>query len=158
MSFHFEATLASRDFEVSLHCEPGETLAVLGPNGAGKSTLLAIIAGLLRPDSGRASMGERELFDLGAHTRTWHAPHLRGTALLAQEPLLFPHLSALENVAFGQRSQGFARQPHAAVPVTGLPPRRPKNLLPGAPTSCPAGRRSVLPWPARWPPRPNFYC
>ncbi|MET0873030.1 MAG: ATP-binding cassette domain-containing protein, partial [Paeniglutamicibacter terrestris] len=49
MSFHFEATLASRDFDVSLHCEPGETLAVLGPNGAGKSTLLAIIAGLLRP-------------------------------------------------------------------------------------------------------------
>jgi molybdate transport system ATP-binding protein len=139
VSFHFEATLKSRDFDVSLHCEPGETLAVLGPNGAGKSTLLAIIAGLLRPDAGKASIGERVLFEIGAPTRTWLPPHSRGTALLAQEPLLFPHLSALENVAFGQRSQGVraavarssARDWLAATETEEFASRRPDQLSGG---------------------------
>lgn len=106
MTFHFDATLKARNFNVALDLAPGETLAVLGPNGAGKSTLLSIIAGLLRPDSGRASIGERTLFDLSAARPRWVAPHERGTALLAQEPLLFPHLNVLENVAFGPRSKG----------------------------------------------------
>ena len=106
MTFQFEATLDARNFNVSLALGPGETLAVLGPNGAGKSSLLSIIAGLLRPDSGRAVIGDRTLFDLSSHKPVWEAPHSRGTALLAQEPLLFPHLSVLENVAFGPRSKG----------------------------------------------------
>ena len=106
MTFRFEATLEARNFDVSLKLGPGETLAVLGPNGAGKSTLLSIIAGLLRPDSGKASIGTRALFDLDAPRPHWEPPHSRGTALLAQEPLLFPHLSVLENVAFGPRSKG----------------------------------------------------
>ena len=106
MSFSFAAALESRNFDVSLELAAGESLAVLGPNGAGKSTLLSIIAGLLRPDRGHAVIGDRTLFDLSPGNRLWTAPHLRGTALLAQEPLLFPHLTALENVAFGPRSKG----------------------------------------------------
>ncbi|GAA3326331.1 sulfate/molybdate ABC transporter ATP-binding protein [Paeniglutamicibacter sulfureus] len=106
MRIRFEATLTARHFVVSLDLARGETLAVLGPNGAGKSTLLSIMAGLLRPDSGTASIGERTLFDLDSARPQWLAPHARGTALLAQEPLLFPHLSVLENVAFGPRSKG----------------------------------------------------
>ncbi len=106
MTFRLEATLAARDFRVSLNVGPGETVAVLGPNGAGKSTLLDIIAGLLRPDAGSATVGGRQLFDLDAGASLWTAPHRRGTALLAQDALLFPHLSALENVAFGPRSAG----------------------------------------------------
>jgi molybdate transport system ATP-binding protein len=111
MSFRFSATVQSRGFEVSLALGPTETVAVLGPNGAGKSTLLAVIAGLLRPDSGQADVGGKVLFDLGdaAARGIWTAPHHRGTALLAQEPLLFPHLSALDNVAFGPRSAGLSR-------------------------------------------------
>ena len=54
MTFHLDATLAARSFEVSLSLGPAETIAVLGPNGAGKSTLLSIISGLLRPDTGKA--------------------------------------------------------------------------------------------------------
>lgn len=109
MSFHVEATLQSRDFNVSVSVGPAETVAVLGPNGAGKSTLLDVIAGLLRPDAGWAAVGGKVLFDLTEGRNIWNLPHRRGTALLAQEPLLFPHLSALDNVAFGPRSAGASR-------------------------------------------------
>ena len=119
----------------------GETVAVLGPNGAGKSTLLSIIAGLLRPDAGRAELdGDRVLFDLGAGRAHLDAPpHPRGTALLAQEPLLFPHLSALDNVAFGPRSAGAssaaaretARHWLAEVDAAALADRRPGQLSGG---------------------------
>ncbi|MBO0843722.1 MAG: ATP-binding cassette domain-containing protein, partial [Nocardioides sp.] len=86
------AVVRARDVDISLEVASGETLAVLGPNGAGKSTLLAVLAGLLRPDTGTVRLGERDLAGV--------PPHARGIALLAQDPLLFPHLSVLENVAF----------------------------------------------------------
>ncbi|MDQ0767482.1 molybdate transport system ATP-binding protein [Pseudarthrobacter defluvii] len=110
MTLSFQAAVAGRDFDVTLEVQPGETVAVMGPNGAGKSTLLASIAGLLRPDTGRAELNGRTLFDLDGGQRTWLPPHNRGTALLAQEPLLFPHLSVLENVAFGPRSGGASKR------------------------------------------------
>ncbi|TVU64057.1 ATP-binding cassette domain-containing protein [Paenarthrobacter nitroguajacolicus] len=109
MSFELRASLRARNFDVSLSLADGETVAILGPNGAGKSTLLGVIAGLLRPDSGTAKIGGRPLFNLDGGTRLWSAPHLRGTALLAQEALLFPHLNALDNVAFGPRSAGVSK-------------------------------------------------
>lgn len=109
MSFEMRASLKTRNFDMSLSLGDGETVAVLGPNGAGKSTLLGVIAGLLRPDSGSASIDGRQLFKLDAGTRQWDPPHLRGIALLAQEALLFPHLSALDNVGFGPRSAGASR-------------------------------------------------
>ena len=110
MTFTLNATLRARNFEVSLDLGPAETVAVLGPNGAGKSTLLGITAGLLRPDTGYAELGGSTLFDIDGGTHLWTPPHLRGTALLAQEPLLFPHLNVLENVAFGPRAAGVSRK------------------------------------------------
>ena len=83
---------------------------MLGPNGSGKSTALAVTAGLVTPDAGRVVLD-----GTGAHRRrpgrpgVRVAPHARRTALLGQEPLLFPHLDALENVAFGPRSAGTPR-------------------------------------------------
>jgi len=106
MSLRVEATLEQRDVAVSLTVAAGETVAVLGPNGAGKSTLLAMIAGLVRPDAGSAALGDRILFDLPS---TWTPPHKRGIALLAQEPLLFPHLTVRHNVEFGPRAAGVSR-------------------------------------------------
>jgi molybdate transport system ATP-binding protein len=100
----FGAALADRRFDVSFGLEPGRTLAVLGPNGAGKSTLLGLVAGLLPPTAGRATLDDRTLFDVDR--RVFAEPRHRGVALLAQEALLFPHLSVLENVAFGPRSRG----------------------------------------------------
>lgn len=139
MTFSFQAAVAERDFDVALDVAPGETVAVMGPNGAGKSTLLSSIAGLLAPDSGRAELNGRILFHLDAAHHRWTPPHSRGAALLAQEPLLFPHLSALDNVAFGPRSAGMAkgeanRQARhwlAEVEAADLVARRPAELSGG---------------------------
>jgi len=110
-ALRFEATLADRSLDLSIDLQTGHTLAVLGANGAGKSSLLDILAGLLRPDTGRASLAGRTLFDLGgAHPARWLPPHRRGVSLLAQQPLLFPHLTVLDNVAFGPRSAGQSRR------------------------------------------------
>ncbi|AHH93938.1 ATP-binding cassette domain-containing protein [Kutzneria viridogrisea] len=102
---------ASRDkfsLELALDVRPGEVLAVLGGNGAGKSTLLSVLAGLLRPDRGRIELSGRVLNDTAK--RVHLAPHRRGVGLLAQDPLLFPHMTVLANVAFGPTSRGTARR------------------------------------------------
>ena len=123
--------------DVALSVAPGEVLAVLGPNGAGKSTVLDVLAGLLRPDAGHVRVGGRTLTDVvdGVHV----PPHRRGVGLLAQQALLFPHLPALANVAFGPRAQGVrrrealdrARELLAAVDATPLADRRPAQLSGG---------------------------
>ena len=101
MSLQFDAQLAARNFDVSLQLPEAETLALLGLNGAGKSTVLQLLSGLLTPDSGHAQLNGRALFGL--------SPHERRIALMAQEPLLFPHMSAVNNVAFGPRSRGLPK-------------------------------------------------
>ncbi|MEJ8280540.1 sulfate/molybdate ABC transporter ATP-binding protein [Pseudonocardia spirodelae] len=123
--------------ELELTVAAGEVVAVLGPNGAGKSTLLGILSGLLRPDSGLLRVDGRTLLDTA--DGTFVPPHRRGVGLLAQEALLFPHLSALANVAFGPRAQGTpraaaeerARGLLADVGVGELAARRPAQLSGG---------------------------
>ncbi|MFF3568369.1 sulfate/molybdate ABC transporter ATP-binding protein [Nocardia jiangxiensis] len=105
--------LAQRGLEVELQVAPGEVLAVLGPNGAGKSTLLEIVAGLVRPDAGHVRLGRRVLTDTGAAVAV--PAHRREVSLLAQDALLFPHLTAAANVAFGPRSRGMRSRAAAAV-------------------------------------------
>ena len=95
----------ARDVEASFDVQAGETVAILGPNGSGKSTALGVIAGVLTPDAGSRIRSLRALVDRGVNV----PPHRRGVALLAQDALLFPHLSVLENVAFGPRSAGASR-------------------------------------------------
>jgi molybdate transport system ATP-binding protein len=133
----FSARLAARGFDVAFEVGDHERLAVLGPNGAGKSTLLGILSGTVRPDSGRAELDGEPLFDLDAGR--WPAPHRRRVGLLAQDPLLFPHLSVLENVAFGPRAAGSPRRTAyaaaarhlAEVEADGLAARRPAELSGG---------------------------
>lgn len=111
MTLELEAWVEPRDVDVTLGVAAGETVAVLGPNGSGKSTLLSVVAGLLRPDRGRVVLDGRVLTRVGAGSATTHVPpHDRRTAMLGQDPLLFPHLSALDNVAFGARSGGKPRR------------------------------------------------
>lgn len=117
MTFELSAIVRERGFDLSLRVEEGEIVAILGPNGSGKSTCLSVISGLLRPDSGYAKLDGRILFDVGrpGRSQVWVAPYARGIALLAQDPLLFPHLSALDNVAFGPRSTGRSRSRARAI-------------------------------------------
>ncbi len=75
--------------------------AIMGPSGAGKTTLLQCVAGLVRPQAGRVTFGEEVLFDSAA--RVFTPPHRRKMALVFQSLALFPHLSVLENVAYGLR-------------------------------------------------------
>jgi molybdate transport system ATP-binding protein len=109
------ATIARRNVDVEFGVAAGEVVAVLGENGAGKSTVLHVIAGLLRPDSGVVRCGDVVLTD--AAGRMFVPAHARRMGLLLQDPLLFPHLSVLENVAFGPRSRHRSRRAarHAAT-------------------------------------------
>lgn len=96
------AEVSARDVRLDLDIAAGQVLAVLGPNGAGKSTLLQVLAGVVRPDRGEVRAAGRTLTDCAAGI---HIPtHDRRVGLLMQEPLLFPHLSVRDNVAFGPRS------------------------------------------------------
>ncbi|MFF6948034.1 ABC transporter ATP-binding protein [Streptomyces iakyrus] len=84
--------------DVALTVAPGEVVALLGPNGAGKTTALRALAGLT-PLSG----GHLRLDGTGLD-RT--PPEARPVGVVFQDYLLFPHLTALDNVAFGPRCQG----------------------------------------------------
>jgi len=139
MTLTVRATVAARGLDVELTVNTGERVAVLGPNGAGKSTLLAVLAGILRPDTGRATLDDRVLLDRDARRAVWVAPQARGVGLMAQDPLLFPHLSALDNVAFGPRAAGQGRRQARAgarrwlaeVGAAELADRRPAQLSGG---------------------------
>ena len=111
MTLTFAARVPERGVDVSFELGQGRVLGIAGPNGAGKSTVLAVLAGLLIPAAGRGAVGDRVLFDLDDAGRgTWVPPHRRGVTLMAQRPLLFPHLTVLENVAFAPRSRGLGRR------------------------------------------------
>jgi molybdate transport system ATP-binding protein len=88
--------------EIQFEVERGETLALVGPNGAGKSTVLRSIAGLHPIASGRVAFGER-VWDDPADDVFVTARDRRVGAVF-QSYLLFDHLSALDNVAFGLRA------------------------------------------------------
>lgn len=121
------------ELAVATEVEAGQVLAVLGPNGSGKSTLLAVVAGLLAPDRGTVRWRDRTLTDAARLV----PPARRRIGLLGQDPLLFPHLSVRENVAFGPRSRGAADGVSAAerwldrFGVGHLARRRPRELSGG---------------------------
>lgn len=93
--------------EIALSIPPGKTAALLGPNGAGKSTAVAALAGLLPIGRGRISLGGVTLDDPAR--ACFLPPNERKVGLLFQDHLLFPHLSVIDNVAFGLRSRGIRR-------------------------------------------------
>jgi molybdate transport system ATP-binding protein len=128
---------AAFTLDVTLAVESAEVVAVLGPNGAGKSTLLAAIAGLIRPDGGHVALDGRTLVDIARGT--YLPPQHRRVGLVLQDYLLFPHLTALENVAFGPRARGVGRRPARAdaarwldrMGIGSLAGRRPHQLSGG---------------------------
>ncbi len=93
--------------DVTLSIPAGGTVGVLGPNGAGKTTLVEVLAGLLPIDRGWVRLGNRPLDD--PKKGTFVEPCDRQVGVVFQDGILFPHLSALENVAFGIRAAGVSR-------------------------------------------------
>jgi iron(III) transport system ATP-binding protein len=83
--------------EVSFELAPGEIACLLGPSGCGKTTLLRIAAGVERPQTGRVAIDGVEV----AGPRRFVPPERRNVGLVFQDFALFPHLSILDNVAFG---------------------------------------------------------
>lgn len=112
-----EATLqvARGDFvlDVELAVQPGEVVALLGPNGAGKSTVLRSLAGLLPLDDGRITIGDVVVEHTERRRRL--AAHERSAGVVFQDYLLFPHLTVLDNVAFGPRARGESKQAARAI-------------------------------------------
>ncbi len=103
--------------DVEIDADAGETVAVMGPSGAGKSTLLEALAGLVPLDGGEITVAGRTV-ERAADPRVRTPPMQRGVVLLGQDPRLFPHLSARENVAFGPRATGMpAAQARAEADV-----------------------------------------
>lgn len=94
----FDGAAAPALDAVSLGVDAGECLAILGPSGSGKSTVLRAIAGLDAPTSGRILVDGADVAGV--------APERRGMAMVFQRPLLFPHLSVLDNVAFAATVAG----------------------------------------------------
>jgi molybdate transport system ATP-binding protein len=99
--------LGALELDVNLHMQQGEVLAILGPNGSGKSTLLRALAGLLPIDRGRIVVDGAVLDDPAGDV--FVPAEQRPIGVVFQDYLLFAHLSALENVAFGLRARGVPR-------------------------------------------------
>ncbi|MFD7588062.1 ABC transporter ATP-binding protein [Kitasatospora sp. NPDC059811] len=95
---------AAFTLDLALTAAPGEVVALLGPNGAGKSTALRALAGLLPLTGGHLRLDGRLLEEPGQRVHT--PAEERPVGVVFQDYLLFPHLSALDNVAFGPRCQG----------------------------------------------------
>ncbi|WP_433593488.1 ABC transporter ATP-binding protein [Nocardia sp. CA-145437] len=119
MTLHAELRVERDRFrlDVDLTVEPGEVVALLGPNGAGKTTALRALAGLLPLTGGRIAVADR----------VWDAPptiflpaERREVGVVFQDYLLFQHLSARENVAFGLRARGVRRSEARARAETWL--------------------------------------
>jgi putative spermidine/putrescine transport system ATP-binding protein len=122
-------TVAVDDFD--LHVEHGEYVVLLGPSGCGKTTTLRMIGGHEFPTSGRILLDGESLVDL--------PPHKRPTTTVFQHFALFPHRTVLQNVEFGLKMHGIAkeerrRQAMSALEMVGLEPladRKPRQLSGG---------------------------
>jgi thiamine transport system ATP-binding protein len=90
---------------VSLSVGAGEVVALLGPSGSGKSTLLRAVAGIITPDSGRIVVHGVDVTELPTSRR--------GVGMVFQDNQLFPHMSVLDNVAFGPKMAGIPRSARA---------------------------------------------
>jgi ABC-type sulfate/molybdate transport systems ATPase subunit len=128
-------------FDLRIECRlTAAWTVVFGPSGAGKSTLLRLLAGLDRSVPGKTVHGSIE-FNGSALTDTalgvWLAPGHRRTALVSQQPSLFPHMTVEENVAYGlHRLDRVARVNRIAemlelAGATDLADRRPQHLSGG---------------------------
>jgi molybdate transport system ATP-binding protein len=114
MTVRVDADISRGTFTLSIDAsfESGTVTAILGPNGAGKSTLIRAIAGLQALDRGTITIDDRVVDDSAS---ILVPPRERACGVVFQDYALFPHLSVLDNVAFGPRSLGASNAQATAV-------------------------------------------
>ncbi|HET8968820.1 MAG TPA: ATP-binding cassette domain-containing protein, partial [Gaiellaceae bacterium] len=116
---------------IDLEVHPGEFLSLLGPSGCGKTTTLRLIAGFERPDEGEVRIDGQDVSRV--------PPYRRNVNTVFQSYALFPHLTVLENVAYGLKQRGLGRTERRAratemlalVRLEGLEQRKPRQLSGG---------------------------
>ncbi|NIX78130.1 ABC transporter ATP-binding protein [Microvirga sp. c23x22] len=129
---------------VSFTIEPGKLVTLLGPSGCGKTTTLRMIAGLEMASEGQILIGGRDVTNLSAADRD--------VSMVFQSYALFPHMSVLENVAYGPSVQGASRKDAEAmameklglVGLKGLERRAPSELSGGQQQRVAVARALVL--------------
>jgi ABC-type sulfate/molybdate transport systems ATPase subunit len=107
LSIHTVRELRDYVLDVTLSVRSGETLVLIGENGSGKSTVLNLISGILTPDRGEVTLGDRTLFSSEGKINI--PPENRKVGHLFQSYALFPHMTVAENVAFGLRCRKVPR-------------------------------------------------
>ena len=116
---------------ISFEIPRGSLTTLLGPSGCGKTTTLRLIAGLEAPSAGQVLIGGRDVTGLG--------PAQRNVSMMFQSYALFPHMDVVENVSYGLRMSGVARQEARrravealrSVGLAGLDTRQPGELSGG---------------------------
>lgn len=102
MSFEIDIARRLGEANIALRCEAGSGLtALFGPSGSGKSSILNMVAGLLRPDSGRIAVAGETLFD--ATQGIDLPPEQRRIGYVFQDGRLFPHMRVRTNLLYGHK-------------------------------------------------------
>ena len=135
LTIRYDQVLAVNN--LALHVEEGEFMVLLGASGSGKTSTLRAIAGLERPTEGEITFGDHCMFS--ALLAVDVPPARRGVGMVFQNYALYPHMTAMENVAFPLKTQRMAReqialkveQALALVDLTGLEERYPRQLSGG---------------------------
>ncbi|MBB5041066.1 ABC transporter ATP-binding protein [Shinella fusca] len=130
--------------DLSLTIEPGTLVTLLGPSGCGKTTTLRMLAGLEHPTAGRILIGGKDVTMLPANERD--------VSMVFQSYALFPHMSSLDNVAYGLESSGLSRKEArekaeeglALVGLAGMGGRLPAELSGGQQQRVAVARALVL--------------
>lgn len=142
-SLDVNIAVAQRGVQLAFQVPAGSTMALLGPNGSGKTTTLAALAGWLIPDTGFARLDDTVLFDCPdplRKPRRWVPAHRRNIGYVSQQPRLFPHLTAQQNIRYGMPRAGITGRAHrrqaaeewlARVGLEGLGHRLPHELSGG---------------------------
>ena len=121
--------------DLSLHVDPGESVALLGPSGCGKTTLLRLIAGLERPLAGTITLGDRFVSGPPGRGGAWVAPESRRVGMVFQDWALFGHLDVARNVGYGlertKRTPGRIAEALELVGLAGFEERLPSTLSGG---------------------------
>lgn len=137
LSARLELTRDVFTLDIALDVAAGETMGLLGPNGSGKSTTLRCLAGLEAPRAGRIDISGVTVEDTARGIDL--PPERRSVGFVFQDYLLFPHMTVLDNVAFGLRARGEARQAADTrarqwldrLEIGDLAPRKPGQLSGG---------------------------